>query len=350
MNSNLPMRIEAILAATSAHPFLGKVTERSLCEWIKLELGGSLGHFAPYGTQHILRTPYSPILHVVSGNTPHAAIQTLTRGILVGAQNRIKIPSSGLPELDAMIRQLPESLRPEYSDRLEDNWIRSADALVVFGSDDTIRNFQRQLEPWQVFLAHGHKLSLGMIAGDHTSYDVKQAAIDTVLFDQSGCLSPQYFFVEKDPKRFAQELAQELDNHPSTSPVHSQEIAAQLRGFREDWRFQASLHTEIELYESRGTLDWTVIYDGLHALAPTPLHRTVFVKPIGTAILLRPFKKWIGTVGINRLTDDTVARAIHWGAQRICGLGQMQYPPLTWHHDGWPSLASLTRVIDLGFR
>jgi len=25
----------------------------------------------------------------------------------------------------------------------------------------------------------------------------------------------------------------------------------------------------------------------------------------------------------------------------------MQNPPITWHHDGWPTLASLVRYVDI---
>jgi hypothetical protein len=36
------------------------------------------------------------------------------------------------------------------------------------------------------------------------------------------------------------------------------------------------------------------------------------------------------------------------GVNRVCRIGQMQRPPLTWQHDGRPNLADLVRWTDLG--
>ena len=39
------------------------------------------------------------ILHIISGNTPHAAYQSLLNGILLGAHNHLKLPSQSLQNL-----------------------------------------------------------------------------------------------------------------------------------------------------------------------------------------------------------------------------------------------------------
>ena len=41
-----------------------------------------------------------------------------------------------------------------------------------------------------------------------------------------------------------------------------------------------------------------------------------------------------------------VARQVA-GISRICPLGEMQFPPLTWHQDGAPVLSSLVSWLDL---
>ena len=35
-----------------------------------------------------------------------------------------------------------------------------------------------------------------------------------------------------------------------------------------------------------------------------------------------------------------------WGVTRICRIGQMQDPPLTWRHDGRPALGDLVTWTD----
>ena len=65
----------------------------TLLKIVEKELGHreSLDRFVSYGDIHTRANPISPILHIVSGNTPAAAIQTITRGLLVGAFNQIDI-------------------------------------------------------------------------------------------------------------------------------------------------------------------------------------------------------------------------------------------------------------------
>ena len=35
-----------------------------------------------------------------------------------------------------------------------------------------------------------------------------------------------------------------------------------------------------------------------------------------------------------------------WGVTRVCPLGQMQNPPLTWRHDGRPALGDFVTWVD----
>ena len=57
----------------------------------------------------------------------------------------------------------------------------------------------------------------------------------------------------------------------------------------------------------------------------------------------------VSTVGIGAAPEEiqeiatTLAR---WGATRICPIGRMQLPPLTWRHDGRPALADLVKWTD----
>ena len=64
------------------------------------ELGDpkALDEFVKYGDIFAKANPISPILHIVSGNTPEAAIQSVTRGLLVGAKNLVKLPRNGIKE------------------------------------------------------------------------------------------------------------------------------------------------------------------------------------------------------------------------------------------------------------
>jgi hypothetical protein len=347
---NLSDRIIAIVEAAKIFPWLGNVCSEKVREWIDLELGGSLENPQSYGSHIRQAIPLTPILHIVSSNTPHAALQSLIRGILIGSENRIKTPMSGLPDLEEFIARLPAELRPELNHALSPGWLKQAEAIVVFGSDDTIRHIATQIEPYQRFIPHGNKISFGLVLNDYDEKLISRAAQDVFLFDQLGCLSPQCFFIANDSSAFAARLAQALDQLTQgslTKNTRSPEIAARLRSHREEWKYRAATESNVNVWESPISLEWTVIHSP--SPSPTPLYCTIFVHPMrdDTVNSLVSIRAYISTIGLDRLDPEAVALAIRLGAQRVCPIGSMQQPPLTWHHDGWPSLASLVRYVDI---
>jgi hypothetical protein len=346
-------RIGAVASAASDYPWLGDLTAESILRWIELELGDLLreGEPSAYGQQHCFARPLTPILHVVSGNTPHAALQSLIRGIIVGAENWVKLPRGGLPEVDEFSLRLPSALRPELAVQLNPSWAEDAEAVLVYGSDETIREFSQRLLPAQRLLAHGHRISFGLIWGSYDRRVVDGAARDVFVFDQLGCLSPQFYYVAGNSEGFASLLARRLEELCRATPAtrRGHEIAAALRGCREEWKFRAAIEPGVVVWESTGTLDWVVIHDPGSVPAANPLYRTIFVKPmpseLGSAVA--PIRRQISTIGVHPVNLESVRQAIGLGAQRVCRIGQMQNPPLTWHHDGWPTLASLVRYVDI---
>ena len=347
-------RIEAVAFAAADNPWLRGLTAENIFGWVELEFGRLLQQDRPqvYGHSHCLVQPLSPVLHIVSGNTPQAALQSLVRGVVVGAENWVKLPQGGLPELNQFSKRLPEMLRPEISEHLKPGWVENAEAIVVFGTDETVRHFYRLLLPTQRLLAHGDKSSLGLIWFPIDQDVVDGAAWDVYVFDQLGCLSPQLYYVSGDSERFACRLAARLEELCRGSPVpdaRGDGIAAALRGFREEWKFRAATEPGLRIWESLGTLDWLVIHDPASSLVANPLHRTIFVKPMPADLgsVLAPIRRHISTVGLHPVDLNSVELATQLGAQRVCRIGQMQNPLLTWHHDGWPTLSSLVRYVDI---
>ncbi|MGA8657509.1 MAG: acyl-CoA reductase [Chthoniobacterales bacterium] len=344
-------RIKAIVRASSEFPWLGKVTLETVWEWLRLELGDPPLMPQRYGPHHAVAIPYSPILHIVSGNTPHAALQSLIRGILLGAENLVKIPSDGLPEIERFVRLFPKPIQPLLERSLPGAWLETAAAIVVFGSDETIASFASRVSPWQRFLPHGNKVSFAIILGDWLESTAQAAARDVHIFDQLGCLSPQFFYVENNPEGFGSQIATELENlaRRDSFPERTIESVATIRGFREDWRFRAAMEPRIRVWESEASLEWTVILDPDPEVRSSPLHRTIFIKqlPARPEKTLAHVKRFISTIGLSPLDSETVQLAVRLGAQRICPVGEMQSPSLIWHQDGWPSLSSLVRFVDI---
>ena len=57
----------------------------------------------------------------------------------------------------------------------------------------------------------------------------------------------------------------------------------------------------------------------------------------------------VSTVGLAAPEDkmeELATQLARWGVTRVCPLGQMQNPPLTWRHDGRPALGDLVTWTD----
>jgi hypothetical protein len=347
-------------AAAGFADLLGEVTEEKLLAYVAAELGhaGSLDAFQRHGAQFARAIAPRTILHVISANTPHAGLQSLLRGLLLGSHNLCKLPAGGLPALTAFCQALPAGLaqQVELSERLPEDWLDRADAMVVFGSDATLAEFRNRARPGQQFIGHGHRVSLGLILDDPGLCSLPEAARAVSLFDQRGCLSPHLLYVREPPAArayaagLAAEMARFAERHPPP-PVTKAE-AAGVHLLREDWRFRAANDpARYGLWQSADSIAWTVLYDGAEtAFTPSPLNRTVFVKPLppDLAAALAGVREHVSAIGLWPATHawaEWVA-SLDTGASRICPLGALQLPPLTWHQDGGATLASLVRWVD----
>ena len=333
-------RAHALAAACRCFEhLLGPASPEAFLDWLRLELGHEavLDGFQAIGAQYLRATAPPVILHIVSGNTPHAALQSLIRGLLLGSHNLCKLPGAGLPEAEAFAAALPAALRSrvEFSTVLPEAWLPGADAIVVFGSDETIAHFRALALPRQTFLGYGHRVSLGIVFEDDALDSVPGAARDASLFDLQGCLSPQCIYVAGRPEEYAARLAAEL--RPPSRPKLTLSEAAALAELRETLRFRAAVGQPVRYWESG------VVFDADPSFAASPVNRVLFVRPLPAdpAAALAPVRQYLSTIGIWPNTLEFAERAAALGASRVCALGRMQEPPWTWRQDARPTLAPL---------
>lgn len=353
-----------LLAAASPlfEAFTGPFDRGDLEELVRLELGrvDALDAAHSHGTRHRVARAPARILHVLSGNTPHAAFQSLLRGLLVGAPNHLKLPGNGLPEIEALLPRLPAPLRAiiTVSHELPDDWNTAPGVVIVFGNDDTISWFSRHSTPQIRLISHGQRLSIGVVHGD-AAKAARLAARDVSLHDQQGCLSTHAVYVTPDagcpPERFASLLALEMERFDAEFPrsTISASEAGAITNLRETTRFlAASQPADFALWESPGSTRWTVVMERDPLLRPSVLNRVVYVKPwpSGNPVLtLGPEVRHLACLAIHPFPPTAgLAPFIAAGPSRICAMGETQFPPLTWHQDGIPPIATLISWTDLG--
>lgn len=362
-----------LLAQTLAQTLASSVTENSptaeqLLELLSTELGHPQILDAPQTQGNLQCQAIAPtsILHIIASNTPMAGIQSLTRGLLLGSFNYIKLPSTRLPELSQFIDALPQGLQDlvESSKDLPDEWLRRSQAVIVFGSDETIQHFRQQVRADQTFVAHGHRLSFGIIFPDPDHRAVKLAARDVSLFDQQGCLSPHVFYVASDDPTsaadpsaaltFASDLAEQMQRFNQHSPRRtlSTQETADITALRDVYDYRQVNDPSVKLWYNPSSTDWTVIYEHDPQFAVSPLNRVIFVKPLPALeqlpqalFLVRPH---LSSIAIHPFSDRHLDHLRQLGASRICPLGKSQQPSLFWHQDGQAQLSPLVKWIDFG--
>ena len=304
--------------------------------------------------------------HILPGNLAGTAVFSLVCSLLAKSASLAKVSREEflLPVLFA--RSL-EKIRPDLAASLAVlTWENSAvdltrtvfqkaDLAIVYGGDETIALLRKELPPTTRAIFHGHRLSLGVIARESVRKELaEQAAIDIALYDQRGCLSPHLYYVEAggaaSPIEFAQWLAQSLyvSSYQLPKGATSSDEAARIQQLRGAIPLKGG-----KVFPSLSGVDWTVLYDPDPHFSVSPLARTIWIKPVGDLSEisghLESIRPWLQAVGIalpqERQTEVILSLA-RMGVNRICPIGQMQKPPLTWHHDGRFRLLDLLRFVD----
>ena len=96
-----------------------------------------------------------------------------------------------------------------------------------------------------------------------------------------------------------------------------------------------------------------MIYEAEPQFQLSCLNRFVYVKPVADlSEALRAAENVRGKVSTVALAANgdraqpLATLLARWGVTRICRIGHMQSPPLTWRHDGRPALGDLVTWTD----
>jgi hypothetical protein len=310
------------------------------------------------------------LAHIAAGNIPNPTLFGLVLGLLVRSAQFVKcaMGTSFLPRLFAhSLHEAEPKLAacleiaewPGGNHALEEALFHEADCLTATGSDETLDAIRSRLPLKVRFLSYGHRVSFGYIAHEVlTSFGAKKivarAADDVVAWDQLGCLSPHVLYVEHggavSAEQFAELLAAELARREESEPrgVLTVAEAAVITSRREFYLVRAAASDTTRLWQSEGSTAWTVVYEADARFQHSCLNRFIYVKAVTDLDdALRnadSVRDQVSTVGLAAHEDQAhhlATQLARWGVARICPLGQMQTPPLTWRHDGRPALGDL---------
>jgi hypothetical protein len=310
------------------------------------------------------------ITQVLAGNLPGAGLDGVIFALVLKSATLVKTASSASTLPLHFARTLTQ-IDPELASclavvtwaggqpALEEKAFARADVVIAAGSDKTIAAIRPQVRGQ--FIGYGHKVSFSVIAEEVLTESpevARQTAYDLVLFDQQGCLSPQLVYIEEggvvSPKEFAEHLAHALAQWEKNLPRGNipQEASIAIRRVRDETEWQALAGKDVALYASAPGTEWTVVYEADPTFIASPLYRTVFVKPLASVTqlddLLDQWRPHLEAVGVAASPDrfrefaELLGRV---GASRLCPIGTMQTPPLSWRHGGRTRLADLVRWV-----
>ena len=315
------------------------------------------------------------LVHIAAGNIPSPTLLSMILGLLVRSAQFVKC-SSGASFLPRLFAHSLYEADPKLASclelaewrggepALEESLFAEADCVTATGSDETLASIQQRLPRRARFLGYGHRVSFGYVAhgvlsGLGMKKLVARATDDVIAWNQLGCLSPHLIYVETggaiSGEQFAEELSGDLMRREAEEPRGDLPVAAAatISGRRDVYRIRAAASAETRLWCSEGSTAWTVVYEADARFQLSCLHRFVYVKSVANlAEALRQaecVRGQVSTVGLAASDDQAQSLATElarWGVTRVCPLGQMQNPPLTWRHDGRPALGDLITWTD----
>jgi hypothetical protein len=315
------------------------------------------------------------LVHIMAGNLPNPALLSIVLGLLAHSAQFVKCASgtSLLPRLFAHSLYEPEpklaacleiaEWRGGNAD-LESALFDQADCVTATGSDESLAAIRQRLPAKIRFLGYGHRLSFayvtsGVLSGLNARKIVARAAEDVVAWNQLGCLSPHVIYVEHggglSAEQFAEKLGEELAQREESQPRGelAVEAAAGIASRRSFYELRAAHSDHTRCWCSKSSTAWTVIYEADPRFQVSCLNRFIYVKGVThlTDLLQNAdsIRGSVSTVGLAAPEDKVQGLATElarWGVTRVCPLGQMQNPPLTWRHDGRPSLGDLVTWTD----
>ncbi|MEI8315647.1 MAG: acyl-CoA reductase [Verrucomicrobiota bacterium] len=283
------------------------------------------------------------ITHILSGNVPAPGIGSICRGLLLNAVNLVKC-SHRDPVFPTLFVESLREVDTELASRVTAvHWPRedtgrtqaalaNAEAVIAYGDDDSIASLRALTPAAAQFFSYGHKVSFAIVGREALpDGDLPVlAAFDASVYDQQGCMSPHAFFVEGNAREFAAALAAAMATYETRVPrgrlsVEEAALAAQVRAIYE---FRSANDRRVAIWNSKPPHPWTVIYDENPSFTPSCLNRTVFVKPLCTLDAMQALAGKVSTVGVAPWNDRL--RSLSGKLpERVCPIGQMQRPPLS---------------------
>ncbi len=319
--------------------------------------------------------PLGVQVHIVPGNAVSVSVLSVLEGLMAGNINIVKNTSRNgrfavefmqrLIEFDAtgILKHFIYIFELSSSEtELIQKVISQADVVCVWGGEEAVKSIKEMVPSGVRIVVWGHKISFAYVSESMLEDDEtwERVAEDICRRNQQACTSPQCVLVEttahEELDRLGLKLANALGKVSSQFPYlepHTQEQA--------EITTVKHLH-RAEISQKHGSIiespdyKYSVLVDYRPGLQPSPLFRTVWLKPIERNEIietLRPFNIYLQTCGLavgNLQEAHAIAESlVKAGIERVTKAGEQHNSYVGEPHDGVYALQRYTKRVGIRF-
>lgn len=312
--------------------------------------------------------PLGVVVHITPANAELLPFMAVIESLLAGNINWLRPSSSDTGLTLALLSAFLDcdvthslayfvAIVPLATDRLS-LLFKHADGVSAWGGDSALDAIRRQLPGGCRWIPWGHKLSFAWLMPDAITDKALETLADQVCqFNQQACSSPQLVFVDTDNMatlratgaRLARAMAARNGAWPALVP--DEKSAADITSLS---AFHAldSVFTRKESEEWTGD-GWRILLQNVAALEPSPLYRTIHLRPLPRRQLVQtllPWRNWLQTCGLLATPSTLVElsqQLLAAGVNRITPLSGMHNGYSGEPHDGVYALSQLARKVTL---
>ncbi|MEI6764622.1 MAG: acyl-CoA reductase [Bacteroidota bacterium] len=324
-------------------------------------------------SRHQRAIPMGTVCHVAAGNIFLGSVGSLIQGIITKNINILKVSAQdflfptmfmeALTEADIhneIVPYIAMTYWSRHNKGVEDIIKQVSDVILLFGGEDSVKQYKNGLAAKSEVLAFGPKISYGIVSRGLSDAQLREAAAgfahDIVLWEQRACTSCQNIFIEEDAGNddFLKYLYEGLEAEAAKFPQSSMNIdtAIELRKEREMLLWK-EFNGALTMKEGKKA-HHTVIVQRSADIIDSPLNRTIFVNIVNdyTDILkgnLSRMKYYMSTLSVassgkmQQITEDFM----RMGVMRFVKPGIMSSGRNPEHpHDGKMILQNLVRLMN----
>lgn len=293
-------------------------------------------------------SPLGLVVHITPGNAPLLAFCAMIESLLAGNVNWLRPSSSDQGLTARLLHALTQcdatgqiaghvAVTPATTEQIGQLCER-ANGISAWGGESALQSIRRQIPAGCRWIDWGHRISFVYLTPETASPEALDAVADEVCrLDQQACSSPQWLLVDSDDEAvlriigadLAKALERRAQHWPALMPslqeasqITTDTAIAQLT--------QSFVGPPGHVWKAPG---WRVIWTHDQQLAPSPLFRSVLLKPLPRTQVIEALVPWR-----NMLQSCALICSEHETAelsQMLIAAGVTRIAPVESIHEGY---------------